>query len=113
MSYSPRLIIGIIVGLPSFVLINISRRQLGKSFSIMPKSKTLVTTGLYSKIQHPMYIFLDLFLFAIIIIINLPALLLIFGILMALQVLQSQREEKLLYSAFGKDYETYIKQTWF
>ena len=50
-----------------FILMNISRIQLGKSFSIMPEAKTLVTTGLYARIQHPMYVFLDLFLVSVIV----------------------------------------------
>lgn len=56
-----RIAISVIVGLPSFVLIIISRRQLGKSFSVMPEARVLVTTGLYSRIQHPTYVFLALF----------------------------------------------------
>ncbi len=65
-----RLVIGIIIGLPSFLLMLISRRQLGESFTIMPEAKTLVTTGLYYRIQHPLYFFLDLFLVSIIIVLG-------------------------------------------
>jgi protein-S-isoprenylcysteine O-methyltransferase Ste14 len=49
-----RIAICLIVGLPSFVLMVVSRRQLGASFSVRPEAKTLVTSGLYSRIQHPM-----------------------------------------------------------
>ena len=75
MSQVPRLAIGIVVGLPSLVLIIIGRRQLGESFSVMPKAKSLVTTGLYSRIQHPLYVFLDLLLLAVIVAFQLPVIL--------------------------------------
>jgi protein-S-isoprenylcysteine O-methyltransferase Ste14 len=109
----PRLTIGIVVGVPSFVLMIISRRQLGSSFSVAPEARALVTTGLYSRIQHPMYLFLDLFLLALIIILAWPVLLWIWGILCLVQVVQERREERLLSSSFGAEYSTYDAQTWF
>jgi len=110
---TPRIVITIIIGLPSFVLMVLSRRQLGKSFTVMPEAKALVTTGLYSKIQHPMYLTLDLFLLAIIILIGWPILLVIWGIVMVIQMLQAQREEKLLEVTFGDDYKEYVAHIWF
>jgi protein-S-isoprenylcysteine O-methyltransferase Ste14 len=109
----PRLVIGIIVGLPSFLLMLISRRQLGDSFSVMPEAKTLVTTGLYYRIQHPMYFFLDLLLVSIIVILKWSVLLWVWIILVVVQILQSRKEEKVLSVAFGAEYKTYQKQTWF
>ena len=85
MDQTSRIVISSIVGLPSFVLMIISRRQLGKSFSIMPQAKALVTTGLYSRIQHPMYIFLDLFLVALIVALNCPIVLFAWGIFVVTQ----------------------------
>jgi len=38
-------------------LIAVARYQLGKSFSITPQARQLVTTGLYSKIRNPIYVF--------------------------------------------------------
>lgn len=35
----------------------IARVQLGSAFSIAPRSKFLVTTGLYAKLRHPVYYF--------------------------------------------------------
>jgi len=112
MNQNARLAVSILVGLPSFVLILISRRQLGKSFSVMPEARALVTTGPYSRIQHPMYVFLDLFLLALIIALDWPVLLLGWGILVVVQVLQAQREEKVLAAAFGADYVAYTNGTW-
>lgn len=108
-----RLVVGILVGLPSFLLMIISRRQLGGSFSVMPEAKVLVTKGLYSRIQHPMYVFLDLFLLGVTIAVGSPLLLILYGILVIGQTIQSRREEKLLANVFGADYLNYKKQTWF
>lgn len=112
MSQNFRIASAIVIGLPSFLLMLISRRQLGKSFSIMPAAKTLVTSGLYKRIQHPMYFFLDLFLAAVIIILNWPILLWIWAIIVIVQVLQARQEEKVLATAFGTDYDAYRNQTW-
>lgn len=113
MSQIPRSAIGIVVGLPSLVLIIIGRRHLGKAFSVTPKAKTLVTTGLYSRIEHPMYVFLDLFLLALIVAFQLPVLLWAWGILVVVHVIEARREEKVLSSAFGPNYEEYRRRTWF
>jgi protein-S-isoprenylcysteine O-methyltransferase Ste14 len=109
----PRIALSIVIGLPSFVLMNISRSQLGKSFSIMPEAKALVTAGLYSRIQHPMYVFLDLFLVSVIVALHWPILLGAWAIVVVVQTVQCRREEKVLAAAFGADYEAYRGRTWF
>jgi protein-S-isoprenylcysteine O-methyltransferase Ste14 len=98
--------------MPAFVLMNISRHQLGTSFSVMPQAKALVTTGLYSRIQHPMYVFLDLFLAAVIVAFNIPLALVLWGIIVVVQTLQSRREEQVLAARFAGDYEAYRSRTW-
>jgi len=107
-----RIAIGIVVGLPSFILMVISRRQLGASFAVGPKAKALVTTGLYSRIQHPLYLFLDLFLLGVVVAIGLPALILVWAALVVMQAIQSRREEKVLAEGFGAEYEAYKARTW-
>lgn len=108
-----RTVICIIVGFPSLVLMIISRKQLGSSFSVSPKAKELVTKGFYSRIQHPLYFFLDLILIAVIIVIGLKWLLIFWCILAIMHLLQSRREEKILASAFGTEYDSYSAKTWF
>ena len=107
-----RIGISVVIGLPAFVLIIVGRRQLGESFSVMPEAKSLVTTGLYSRLQHPMYVFLDLFLAAVIVALGMTILLWLWGAVVIVQVLQARREENVLRSAFGTDYEAYAKQLW-
>ena len=107
-----RFAISIVIGLPSFVLTIISRRQLGEAFAVTPNAKALVTTGFYARIQHPMYLFLDLFLLCVIVAINAPAMLLAWIVLVIVQAIQSQREEKILSTAFGAQYDAYKDRTW-
>jgi len=107
-----RLVLSLAFGLPSLVLLIVSRRQLGTSFSVMPEARKLVTSGLYSKIEHPMYVFLDLFLAAVILALGLPYLLFIWAILVTMQMLQARREEKVLTVAFGSADRAYRSQTW-
>jgi protein-S-isoprenylcysteine O-methyltransferase Ste14 len=49
--------IGLIIALPAMVLLFVARYQLGKSFSLTPQARDLVTHGLYSKIRNPIYVF--------------------------------------------------------
>jgi protein-S-isoprenylcysteine O-methyltransferase Ste14 len=107
-----RIAIGIVTGVPSFVLMVVSRRQLGASFAVTPRAKSLVTTGLYAWIQHPMYVFLDLFLLSVLVVIGSPALFVAWVIIVAIQAIQSRREERILAAAFGAEYSAYEARTW-
>jgi len=110
---TPRIVLSIVIGLPSFVLMIISRKQLGKSFSVMPAARALVTSGLYSKILHPMYVFLDLFLVSVIVGLDWPILLWAWAIVVVVQTVQGRREEKVLAAAFGAEYEAHRSRCWF
>jgi protein-S-isoprenylcysteine O-methyltransferase Ste14 len=105
--------LGLLVAAPSFVLMIISRRQLGASFSVMPKAAKLVTGGLYARIQHPMYAFLDLFLLGVIVVFGWAIILPVWAVLAILQMLQARNEEKVLAAAFGPEYADYVSTTWF
>jgi protein-S-isoprenylcysteine O-methyltransferase Ste14 len=108
-----RLTIGLLIGLPALTLIIVSRVQLGKSFSVKPECKALVTAGVYSRIQHPLYFFLDLFLIGVIVSVGWPILLVAWGILVLMHVRQAGKEERVLASGFGAEYEAYRSRTWF
>jgi protein-S-isoprenylcysteine O-methyltransferase Ste14 len=113
MGESPRIALAILLGLPAFVLIIVGRRQLGKSFAVKPEARALVTTGLYSRIEHPLYFFLDLLLIAVIVALGVPLLLWAWGLLVLIHIVQGRREEKVLAAAFGPAYESYREGTWF
>jgi len=55
--WTPSRIAGVVIGLPSVVLLVLARIELGGSFSVRPRAQTLVTCGLYSRIRNPIYLF--------------------------------------------------------
>jgi protein-S-isoprenylcysteine O-methyltransferase Ste14 len=108
-----RFVVGILIAITSLVLLLVARRHLGSSFAVIPEAKGLVTKGLYSRIQHPLYFFLDLIILGLIIAFDIPILLLAWGVLVIIHVLQARREENVLAAAYGDEYEAYQKRTWF
>jgi protein-S-isoprenylcysteine O-methyltransferase Ste14 len=79
----------------------------------MPEARGLVTSGLYSRIMHPMYFFVDLFLIGLVVIIGWPVLVGAWTLLVIVQSLQARREERVLSEAFGTQYDAYANRTWF
>jgi protein-S-isoprenylcysteine O-methyltransferase Ste14 len=109
---TPR-IAGFAIAVPSFLLFVLARMQLGQAFSVRAKATTLVTTGLYSRIRNPIYVFGGLMIAGVIIWTNKPWLLLCFVVLIPLQVYRSRKEEKVLAEKFGDAYQEYRQKTWF
>jgi protein-S-isoprenylcysteine O-methyltransferase Ste14 len=106
-------IAGVAIFIPSFVLFVLARIQLGRAFSIQAKASTLVTTGLYSRIRNPIYVFGSLMIAGIIIWANKPWLLLIFAVIIPMQIYRSRKEAKVLEGEFGAAYLEYKRKTWF
>jgi protein-S-isoprenylcysteine O-methyltransferase Ste14 len=104
---------GVTLALVSASLAQLARTQLGKSFSVTPKAKDLVTHGLYSRLQHPMYLFLDLTICGIALAIHQWYVLLLLAILLPLQIRNSCKEHRLLHEKFGARFEAYRRATWF
>ncbi len=77
------------------------------------KASTLVTTGLYSRIRNPIYIFGGLMIAGVIVWTNRPWLLLVFAVMIPMQSLRGRKEERVLEEKFGAAYLDYKRQTWF
>ncbi len=99
----------VLSGLPLLIL---ARRQLGSAFAFTPQAKGLVTQGLYSRIPHPMYLFLDLVFLGGITMLRQAWLLALWAALVVVQALQARRETKMLEDAFGDEYRDYRRRTW-
>jgi protein-S-isoprenylcysteine O-methyltransferase Ste14 len=106
-------IAGVAIGLPCFLLLALARVQLGRAFSVQAKASTLVTTGLYSRIRNPIYIFGGLAIAGFMLWANQPWLLLFFVVLIPMQLWRSRVEERVLTEKFGAEYLDYKRQTWF
>jgi len=106
-------IAGIAIAAPAFLLLVVARIELGRAFSVQAKASTLVTTGIYSRIRNPIYLFGAIFILGFIIWMGRPWLLLIFVVIIPLQVVRSRKEEQVLTEKFGAAYLDYKQKTWF
>jgi protein-S-isoprenylcysteine O-methyltransferase Ste14 len=104
---------GVVLAAVAFALTVLARVQLGKSFAVTPKANDLVTHGLYSRLQHPMYVFVDLALCGIALAVQCWYVLLLLVILVPLQITNARRERTLLREKFEERYEIYRRATWF
>jgi protein-S-isoprenylcysteine O-methyltransferase Ste14 len=80
---------------------------------VQAKATTLVTSGIYSRIRNPIYIFGGLTIAGFFLWINRPRLLLCFAVLIPMQVYRIRKEERVLTEKFGVSYLDYKRQTWF
>jgi hypothetical protein len=108
---APRL--GAAFAVLSFALVVVARIQLGSSFALIPKAGELVTHGLYARLRHPMYVFVDLTICGIALAVHRWYVLLPLLILLPLQAKNARAECSLLQQKFGERYDTYRANTWF
>jgi protein-S-isoprenylcysteine O-methyltransferase Ste14 len=111
--FTPLRIAGLAIALPALALFIAARIQLGSAFSVQAKATTLVTTGLYSRIRNPIYVFGALAVTGFILLVNQPWWLLLFVVLIPIQIVRSRREARVLEEKFGEAYREYRKKTWF
>ena len=104
---------GVVLAVAGYTLFITARMQLGKSFSVTAQAKGLVTHGLYSRIRNPIYVFVGLMWFGVIVALHLYWLLVPFCVLLVVQVFRVRREAGVLEERFGQTYLDYRKQTWF
>jgi protein-S-isoprenylcysteine O-methyltransferase Ste14 len=105
-------ILGAVLAIAGYSMFVTARLQLGKSFSVTPQAKELVTSGLYSRIRNPIYVFVDVMIFGSILALHLYWLFAIYPLLVAMHVFRARREGKVLQEKFGQAYVDYCNQTW-
>ena len=110
---STRYLIGIGIAVAGFAQSMLARAQLGRSFSIRAQARMLVTTGLYSKSRHPIYLFRGIAFLGLFIAWGKLIPLLCFLLIYPVQILRARKEEKVLEQAFGEEYRRYKASTWF
>jgi protein-S-isoprenylcysteine O-methyltransferase Ste14 len=106
-------IAGLAIAVPAFLLLIVARLQLGRSFSLRARASELVTTGLYSRIRNPIYVFGGLTVLGIFLWIGQPWLLILLVVLIPMQIARVRREEQVLAEKFGEAYLDYKRKTWF
>ena len=71
----------------------------------------IVTTGVFSRIRHPIYLSLIIIYFGLMIAWGVVWMFIPFLLLVALTVITAIQEEELLLQRFGPQYEQYMKET--
>jgi protein-S-isoprenylcysteine O-methyltransferase Ste14 len=112
-AWSTRFLIGVGIAIAGLALSMLARAQLGRSFSIRAQARMLVTTGLYSKFRHPIYLFRGIAFLGLFIAWGKLIPLLCFLLIYPVQILRARKEGKVLEQAFGEEYRRYRASTWF
>ena len=84
--------------------------QLGRSLSIMPEARRLVTEGLYARIRHPLYLAEAIATLGILLLYRSPAAFALVAIQFCVQLWRMREEEKVLAAAFP-EYAEYRRRT--
>lgn len=104
---------GMAILIPGFCMWAVARLQLGRSFAITAQAKELVTHGLYSKIQNPVYVFGWIGIAGLVVFFWRPEWLLLLVILIPVQLARIKKERAVLEEKFGEAYREYRRKTWF
>lgn len=113
LAMTPWRVAGFVIAVSAFVLLNVSRNHLGEAFNVGAKPTGLVTTGIYSRIRNPIYLFASITLFGLILFSGYWWLLLIVPVVAAIQIRRARIEQGLLAEKFGEEYLAYKRTTWF
>lgn len=108
----PMEIVGLVLAIVGMGLATLARIQLGRAFSISPQARVLVTSGLYSRIRNPIYIFSAVALSGLALYFDKPQYLLGLLVLVPLQLFRARREARVLEQKFGEEYRRYSQSTW-
>jgi protein-S-isoprenylcysteine O-methyltransferase Ste14 len=95
------------------ILWTTARYQLGEAFSVFPKAKKIVQTGIYKKIRHPIYTSGIITIFGLCLVYQKLWINLVLLALIIMQVIRAKAEEKILTNKFRQEYISYKKSTWF
>jgi protein-S-isoprenylcysteine O-methyltransferase Ste14 len=95
------------------LFIAVARYQLGRSFSVRAEAHQLVTSGLYSKIRNPIYVFGMVMITGMILVLQRPEGWLVLIAAIVGQTIRARREARVLEAAFGDEYREYRRKTWF
>ncbi len=96
----------------AFLFWALAQHELGDALTLLPRGKRLITSGIYKKVRHPIYI-ASMGVFVCLSLYTMNALILVITFaLIILQTFRAAFEEKVLLKTFGNLYMEYKKNTW-
>lgn len=105
--------VGTVLAVAGITGIILARIELGRSFSVRAEAHKLVTTGVYSKIRNPIYVFGTIMLAGVILVVQQPKWFIALFVVIIGQTIRAHREARVLEAAFGEAYREYRRKTWF
>jgi len=106
-------VVGSLLLLIGTALVFTARFQLGRSFSVTPQARKLITHGLYSRIRNPIYVFGTIAISGLCLILQRPYVWILVLFVIAMQTARARKESQVLEAKFGDEYRTYRSRTWF
>jgi protein-S-isoprenylcysteine O-methyltransferase Ste14 len=105
--------VGTVLAIVGATFIVIARFHLGRSFSVTPQARKLITTAIYSRIRNPIYVFGSVMLAGLFLVLQRPELWILLVVLVIAQTIRAKKEARVLEAAFGEEYREYRRKTWF
>lgn len=105
--------VALVLAALAFPLWILARAQLGSAVSFRAKAIRLVTTGLYSRIRHPVYVFGTLASLSTLLALQIWPVFALGVAAIPITLRRALREQQVLAAAFGEEYERYKARTWF
>ena len=87
---------------------------LGRALRVLPEANSIVAKGIYRFIRHPIYVGIVFTHFGLFFACgSIFGIIYTFSLIIPLNVIRAQLEEKALFSKFGERYRAYRDSTWF
>jgi protein-S-isoprenylcysteine O-methyltransferase Ste14 len=112
-NWDPVTIAGLVLTVVAGTLLLTARIQLGNAVSFGAEANKLITTGIYSKVRNPVYVFGILTIAGIALYLHSWPIFAVLVIVAPLQFVRARKEARVLEAAFGDEYRAYRAKTWF
>ncbi|MGP0628652.1 methyltransferase family protein [Nitrospina sp. 32_T5] len=110
----PLVYAGLTVGLSGLLFWIVAMAQLGTSLAVLPGGDRLVSRGVYRRVRHPVYWGIVLTFFGLFLAVgSVQGMIYLFIVVVPLNIVRAQQEERAMQKKFGEAYTRYRRQTWF